>query len=126
MDTELYAMQQLQRRIVGWRVTIAFCFVSIAAHLGWILYLAIDAKFGALAQGPTAKLMVGVQLFAGFVPPLLVFGALGIRVGKRLVERRLPLWIAQIAQQLGVEPRVLEAIAAPYRSDPTPSDDAEL
>ena len=90
------------------------------------MYLAIDARFGALAQGATAKLMVGVQLFAGFVPPLLIFGALGIRVGKRLVERRLPLWIDQIAQQLGVDSRVLEAIAAPYRSDQPLPDDAEL
>lgn len=115
MDTELYAMRQLQRRIVGWRVTVAFCFLSIAGHLGWILYLAIDAKFGALATGLTAKLMIAFQLLAGFVPPLVLFGWLGFRVGRALVEKRLPSWIDQLASQLGVDPHALEALAEPYR-----------
>ncbi len=122
MDTELYAMKQLSRRVTGWRVTVAFCFLSVAMHLGWIFYLALDARFVAVASGITAKMVIAFCLIVAFVPPLLLFGAAGFRVGKILVEKRLPTWIDQLAAQLGVDKQALEAAAAPFR--PAPDDDA--
>lgn len=110
-------MQRLSRRVTAWRVTIAFCFVSVSLHLGWIFYLALDAKFGAMSAGPAGRLVTAVCLLLGFIPPVLLLGALGFRFARRMVERRLPMWVDQIAALYGVEPSALDAAAAPWRKD---------
>lgn len=124
MDTELYAMKQLSRRVTGWRVTIAFCFLSIAAHLGWIFYLALDAHFMPLATGVTKNIVQVFCILLGFIPPMLLFGAAGFRVGRTMVERRLGSWIDQLSAQLGVDRHALESAAAQYRPS-TPDDELD-
>ena len=106
------ALPRLVMRAARVRLVVGFslAIVGVVAGLGgyWFVYRTFFVGTTMIAYG------IGITIFCvavGFVPPVLICLTLARRLWRRIIRRRTPTWIADIAAEHHVPPDSLSELA---------------